>query len=227
VQAEHGAQVLIGTKSGVTKRQFLDAIANNTVENLLEKHSVFNGDTFFVPAGTPHTIGPGMVLCEIQEYSDLTYRVYDYGRVDAHGNPRELHVEKALEVMKFGSPVNPSVKSLPLPSHDAFKFLLAACRYFGAERWEFEWDSPSKSNSFHFEILLFLGGNGILNTRGIEHRYQSGECWLIPASLGQFELKPRQNTSLIVTYVPDLSALHRELRQEGIPEANLGRVLFE
>src|SRR5215469_18188001 len=101
VQAESGAHVFVGTKPGVSKEQFLKGIKDQTLENLLEKHAVFNGDTFFVPAGTPHTIGPGMVLCEVQEYSDLTYRVYDYGRVDAHGRQRELHIQKALEVIDF------------------------------------------------------------------------------------------------------------------------------
>ena len=127
VSAEHDSYVLAGTKPGVSKQQFLEAISSQTLENLLERHSVYNGDTFFVPAGTPHTIGPGMILCEVQEYSDLTYRVYDYGRIDAKGKPRELHVQKALQV-----------PSLPLYSGSygigGKRMLLSACRYFAVER---------------------------------------------------------------------------------------------
>ena len=93
----------LGLKPGVTKEIFRAALASKTLEDLFQSHEVHAGDTFFVPAGTPHTIGPDMVICEVQEYSDLTYRVYDYDRTDANGKPRELHVEKALEVLTFGS----------------------------------------------------------------------------------------------------------------------------
>src|SRR5260370_36678411 len=78
VSAESGACVLVGLKPGVDKEKFLRSLAAHTLENLFQAHEVKAGDTFFVPAGTPHTIGPGMTLCEVQEYSDLTYRVYDY-----------------------------------------------------------------------------------------------------------------------------------------------------
>src|SRR5713226_6198198 len=98
LSAEPRAKVLVGLKPGTTKEKFLSALQKSSLEELFEDYPVQQGDTIFVPAGTPHTIGPGMVLCEIQEYSDLTYRVYDYGRVDATGKPRDLHVKKALEV---------------------------------------------------------------------------------------------------------------------------------
>ena len=74
------------------------------MEDLFEVQPVRTGDTIFVPAGTPHSIGPNMVICEVQEYSDLTYRVYDFGRVDAHGKPRELHIDKALQVARAALP---------------------------------------------------------------------------------------------------------------------------
>jgi mannose-6-phosphate isomerase len=227
VSAEPGAQVLLGLKPGVTKENFLESLNANTLEELFVTHRVKAGDTFFIPAGTPHTIGPGMILCEVQQYSDLTYRIYDYGRVDAQGKPRDLHIEKALEVMKFENTVNARVKSLPLPSHDAFKLFLAACPYFATERWEFSSDFVSTSAPAHFEILVILSGSGVLQWQDGEQRYQSGECWLIPASLGRFGLKPKENSSLIRTYVPDLPALRDELRLEGIAETRLATVLFD
>jgi mannose-6-phosphate isomerase len=103
VSSEPGAKLLLGLKPGTDKQKFLDAMKENTLEDIFQAHDVKAGDTFFVTPGTPHTIGPGMILCEVQEYSDLTYRVYDYGRVDKNGRARELHVAKALEVMKFGA----------------------------------------------------------------------------------------------------------------------------
>src|SRR5689334_5875940 len=111
VSAEPGARLLAGLKPGVTKEKFVAALADHTLEDLFQSHQVQAGDTFFLPAGTAHTIGPGMIVCEVQEYSDLTYRVYDYGRVDASGKPRELHVEKALQVIDFESHPEVHVRS--------------------------------------------------------------------------------------------------------------------
>src|SRR5437899_11787101 len=117
VSSEPGALVLVGLKPGATKEKFLRALQENTLEGLFVPHPVQAGDTFFVPAGTPHTIGPGMVLCEVQEYSDLTYRVYDYRRVDAQGKPRELHIKKALDVIQFGRPIGAKTSRIRLRAH--------------------------------------------------------------------------------------------------------------
>ena len=101
VSAEPGAELLLGLKSGVTREDFLRGIAQGNVEELFLRYTVHAGETYFVEPGTQHAILPGMIVCEVQEYSDLTYRVYDYGRVDGQGKPRELHLEKALEVTRF------------------------------------------------------------------------------------------------------------------------------
>ncbi|HET8921618.1 MAG TPA: type I phosphomannose isomerase catalytic subunit [Candidatus Acidoferrum sp.] len=223
VSAEPGAQLLAGLKTGVTKETFLESLDAHTLEDLFLAHHVQAGETFFIPAGTPHTIGANMIVFEVQEYSDLTYRVYDYGRVDANGKPRELHIEKALEVMKFGNQADIRTISQPLPSHDAFKYLLAACPYFATESWEFEWNFSSESSATHFDLFVILAGSGTLSCQESEQSYKRGECWFIPASLGKFELKPAESTSLIRTYVPHLPSLHQEL---GIPETKLGKVLF-
>jgi mannose-6-phosphate isomerase len=227
ISAEPGARVLVGLKPGVTRERFQDSLAAQTTENLLREYAVRAGDTFFVSAGTPHTIGSGMVLCEVQEYSDLTYRVYDYGRVDAQGKSRQLHIEKALEVIQFENARDSRVKHQPLPSHDALKFLLAACSHFATERWEFAWTFETQTDPTHFDLLVILSGSGSIGWQGRERPYGRGQCWLIPATLGKFELKPEENTSLIRTCLPDLAALHQELRREGIAEAKLTTVLFD
>jgi mannose-6-phosphate isomerase len=237
VLAERGAHVLIGTKPGVSKRQVLDAIAGNTLENLLEKHLVYNGDTFFVPAGTPHTIGPGMVLCEVQEYSDLTYRVYDYGRKDAKGRPRDLHVQKALEVMHLGQTTGGKVPSLPLYSGSSGvwgkRTLLSACRYFAVERWEFykNMGGISLRKGFSFDLLVVLNGKGQMgwsnNTQIAwkeRHKwgrgdFQAGQCWFVPACLAVAGAAP--HAAMLRAYVPDLTEL-KTYREEDI-----GRTVFD
>jgi mannose-6-phosphate isomerase len=226
VCSEPGASLLLGLKPGTDKKMFLDAMKGNSLEDIFQSYSVNPGDTFFVAAGTPHTIGPHMILCEVQEYSDLTYRVYDYGRVDGKGRPRELHVEKALEVMKFGAVAPSKVRPLHLPGERVHKTLLAACSYFATERWEFRATVQAESRRDQFELFVVLDGTGYLHWPGAPLPYQRGQCWLIPASLGKFSLLPEQSTSVIRTYVPDLARLRAELRQAAIPETQLAQTVF-
>ena len=225
ISSEPGASLLSGLKPGTDKKKFLSALKENRLEDIFQSHLVRPGDTFFVAAGTPHTIGPHMILCEIQEYSDLTYRVYDYGRVDGSGKPRELHIEKALEVIKYDA-APAKVPPLPLPGEHAHKLLLAACSYFAAERWEFRVTVQAQSINENFELWVILDGSGHVHWQGTPLPYQRGQCWFIPASLGKFSLQPEQSTSVIRTYVPDLPRLRAELRQAGIPETRLAQTVF-
>jgi mannose-6-phosphate isomerase len=227
VSAEPRAQVLVGLKPGVDKKRFREGLAYHTLENLFEAHAVKKGDTLFVPAGTPHTIGPNMILCEVQEYSDLTYRVYDYGRVDAHGKPRELHIEKALEVMKFERQAGGMVTALPLPANGAARSLLAACRYFATERLECSENCEIVVDPARFELFLILEGAGSFEWPDNAARYLRGECWLAPASQERIHVRPEAATSLIRTYVPDLPALRAELHRAGVSAATLAQVVFD
>jgi mannose-6-phosphate isomerase len=227
VQAEPGARVLVGTKPGVSKQQFVDAIATGSLENLFIKHDILDGDTFYIPSGTPHTIGPGMILCEVQEYSDLTYRVYDYGRVDAHGKPRELHIEKALEVMNFSSSGTRKVSGLPFDASFGKNMLLAACKYFAAERWTIESSFSSFSHLTHFDLLVVLSGRGTFESDSGVNDYAPGQCWFVPASLGTFKCRATEPTSLIHTYVPSIPQLTKQLFRFGFTEEQVAAVVFE
>jgi mannose-6-phosphate isomerase len=227
VSAEPAAQLLLGLKPGSDKAKFLAALASHTVEDLFVVHAVHAGDTFFVPAGTPHTIGANMIVCEVQEYSDLTYRVYDYDRVDARGQRRELHLEKALEVTRFGESRGGRVASLPFASSGSVKkTLLAACRYFATERWEFRTTVQTETSTDSFEIFVVLEGAGSIHWQGAPLTYSRGQCWLLPASLGRFSLQPEQSTSLIKTYVPDLADLCSNLRKAGVGDTQLAQAVF-
>src|SRR5437773_5404262 len=203
VSAKPGASLLLGLKAGVTREKLLEALQNHTLEDLLERHPVHAGDTFFVPARTPHTIGPNMVICEVQEYSDLTYRVYDFGRVDAHGKPRELHIDKALQVTNFGKPVGGKVTPLLLPADGATRSLLAACRHFAAERWECFAKCEIPVDPERFEFIVILEGAGSFAWPDSAARYHRGECWLVPAWQARIDVLPETATSPIRTYVPD------------------------
>jgi mannose-6-phosphate isomerase len=226
VSAEQAAQLLLGLKPGSDKAKFLAALASDTVEDLFVAYPVRAGDTFFVPAGMPHTIGTDMIVCEVQEYSDLTYRMYDYGRVDGHGKPRELHLEKALEVTQFGESRGGRVAPLLLASGSVKKTLLAACRYFATERWEFGTAVQTETVADRFEIFVVLEGTGRIHWQGAPVTYRRGECWLVPASLGRFSLQPEQSTYMIKTYVPDLADLCSNLQKAGVTDAQMAQAIF-
>lgn len=231
VSAEPNAQVLVGLKSGVDKKAFLEGLKKNTLESLFQAHLVHAGDTIFVPAGTPHTIGAGMIIFEVQEYSDLTYRVYDYGRVDAQGKPRELHIEKALDVIRFGSSASvPFQCDTPMNEVGiAYVKYLAACRYFAAEEWFFEgWSAKESTDAQRFELLTVLRGAGKIRCEAGECAYAAGQTWLLPASLGQYELGSSSGeTRMVRVYVPDIAALKRTITAKGYTEEEQRRFIFD
>ncbi len=226
VSADPDAHILLGLKPGVDKRQFLAGLENHTLESLFESYEVRSGDTIFVPAGTPHAIGPGMIVCEVQEYSDLTYRVYDYGRVDSQGRPRDLHVDKAMQVTNFGPTVAGKTSRYPLPVEDGERQLLAACRYFAAERWEAPSPVSVELDPGRFELLVILSGAGILRAPGFAFPCCAGECWFLPASLREYGLAPFNGpATLLRTFVPNLRNL-REL-QGAAHSQSASRTIFD
>jgi mannose-6-phosphate isomerase len=226
VSAEDGASVLIGLIPKADKAKFLESLSSNTIEDLFVHWRVQPGDSFFVPSGTPHTIGKGMVLCEVQQYSDLTYRVYDYGRTDAQGKSRELHIKKALDVIQFSRPIGGKVSRIALPGRGFQKLLLLACCYFATERWKDFAQIEIRSDNEHFDLLVILSGDGHLSWTNGSAEYQPGECWLIPAGLGDFTLRSKKRTKLLRTYIPNLEKLKADLRRQGLSENEIAKTVF-
>jgi mannose-6-phosphate isomerase len=227
VSAAPEAKLLLGLKSGVTRKEFTAAASSKRLEEFFQEFPVAETDTFFVPARVPHSIGPGVVLCEVQQYCDLTYRVYDYGRLDAQGKPRQLHLEKALDVINFDGTRIDKVRPLAWTSPKMSISLLAACRYFATERWRFSEIFTAQPKTDAFNLLVILSGEGALRWDGSAARYKQGECWFMPASLQRYELLPDHETSLLRTFVPDLNALRGNLRMLGIAESKIADVILD
>lgn len=225
VSARPGAEILLGLKEAVTKQQLCASIEQHSIEDLLLHHRVVPGDTYFVPAGTIHAIGPGSVICEVQEYSDLTYRVYDFGRVNSAGRPRELHIEKALEVTSLRSTDNLKRSPLALHSPDANKHLLVACEFFATERWDCHKMTFIESEPEQFQLIIILEGAGKFHDSEETYVFRSGEAWFLPASLPTLLLQPDRPTSLLRVFVPDSKSLHHQLHNLGFEESVLARVL--
>ena len=167
---DDGAYIYLGFSKSVSRHEFKEAIMNDTVTSLLRKVYVKDGDLYFIPAGTIHAIGPGITLAEIQENSNITYRVYDYGRVGADGKPRELHIAKALDVTNtFPLTITPPGRSGNVIV-DCNKFRVEkACTPF----------SGKTSGSFRF--LLCLDGVGMFRCGDYVCELMKGSNVYVPA----------------------------------------------
>jgi len=175
IAAETGAVIYKGLKKGVTKEQFTEAIEKGTVAETLVKVPVRAGECHFLPAGTAHAVGPGLLIAEIQTPSDTTYRVFDWNRVDDAGKARELHIEEALESINFEQ-----------SSDELFVTtigLLVDCEYFTVNRGHQGENCELLLAPGKMKTLIMLTGKGtILGTEGDIVEFRAGDCLLIPAA---------------------------------------------
>jgi len=196
VHAEPGSRIYAGLRPGVTREAMAAAIADGTIEALLHQFEPRPGDCILIPAGTVHAIGAGIVLAEIQQMSDATFRVHDWGRVGADGRPRELHVAEALEATDFAAgPVDPVVPE-PEPVPGGVRERLVRCPYFALDRWRLT--GPARIGATdRFTILLGLGGHADVRHGGHDHSLALGETLLLPAAIGPCEVIPRDEASVL------------------------------
>lgn len=170
-----GAKLYYGFQNEISKEEFKTRIENNTLTEVLQAVEVHKGDVFFIPAGTIHAIGEGMLIAEIQQNSNTTYRVYDYGRVGADGKPRDLHVAKALDVTQLK----------PAPKIEtAHPDILADCKYFKVVRHKEGY--TAKADSYTFRSLLVVNGNGTLTYEGGSMDLNLYDCLFLPADMGEY-----------------------------------------
>jgi mannose-6-phosphate isomerase len=227
IHARPGAEVLAGLKPGVTPEIFRRAIEDGSAEDCLQHVPLRGGEAIFVPAGTAHTIGAGLVLCEIQEYSDLTYRVFDYNRRDSQGRSRDLHIEKALQVMRFGAQRGGKIEPARIVRSGVTETFFIACRYFAAEKWELAGDTAAATSPKHFELLIILEGRGSILWGGESVAYATAQTWLFPAALGAYHLAPDERTSLLRAWVPlPFDEVARKLAAQGVSQAAMSHLVY-
>lgn len=225
VAARPDADLRLGLEPGVSPESFRQALTDGNVEQCLTRFSVQTGDAFFVPAGSAHTIGPGVLFCEVQQHSDITYRVFDYNRRQPDGSLRPLHVRQALDVLNFGAQHCGRVQGVHVPGESVQKTYLTACPYFATEIWEFPGAVAGKTYLDRFELLVVLAGHGRIQWRSETMPYNAGEAWLLPAALSEYRLVAQSATKLLRTYVPDLEKLSRELTDNGLTESQRSAIL--
>lgn len=188
IDAEQGASLIYGFKHKVTEEILRKAVETNTLTKHLQKVEVHKGDVYYVPAGTVHGIGKGILLAEVQESSDVTYRVFDYNRIDKKGMKRELHFEKAIQVMNMD--VEPGIKQKPRMVRyypGGSRELLCRCKYFEIERLQVSDAFSFNVMDASFQILMCLEGFGQIETMEIEQKiveFSKGETMFLPAGIG-------------------------------------------
>ena len=208
LQADPGAEICCGLQPGVTSEELRAALqcvsegaAADLVKKLLHICPVQAGDCVFVPAGTVHALGPGILLAEIQQQSNQTFRLYDWGRLDASGRPRPLHVEESLRCTDFsGGPVNPVVP-VPLCDQEHSFEELVRCDYFVLRRHESLHDFSLVSDD-RFRILMTLSGSGLVRTSTGSEPLRLGGTVLLPACCEAIRIQPAQRLQLLEITCP-------------------------
>ena len=190
LHADPGAKVYAGLKAGVTADQFADAIQSGNTETLLHAFEAKAGDCIFVEAGTMHAIGAGLLVAEIQQASNTTFRVFDWNRVDDQGNSRELHIDQALAATHFGrGPVNP----LPAQAcEDPAWKTVVNCDQFTMRHGKLT-ENWTTCGDGKFRIFAVIGGAMSLQNDPAESPLRLGDTTLLPACLGSTEIRVEQD----------------------------------
>jgi mannose-6-phosphate isomerase len=208
LEADPDAHLIAGFRRGVNAADFMRTLEgakdSKSIADYVNRFQVLPGDTFFVPSGRIHAIDAGVVLVEIQQNSDTTYRVYDWGRVGLDGKPRQLHIKESLVCIDFKD-YEPK-KQRPIVEQKGVNGLwrLVECEYFHVHRLDLTNAWPDRTDGSTFHILTCISGAlGLVTPDGKEDRLKVGEFMLLPAALGFYTLTPlAENTRALKTYVP-------------------------
>lgn len=219
LEAQPGAQLIYGLKEKCDRETFAQALADGTLESLFNTVEVQAGDVVYVPAGTLHAINEGIMLFEIQQTSDLTYRVYDYNRRDAQGNLRPLHLEKALDVIRYEPPAQTKIPPLVL---EPGREVLVACPYFALERHQLAQPRQFRNATTSFDIWTVLEGEVQIE----DETLRRGESLVVPACNTRYSIAPETSATLLRCYIPDLrNDLIRPLEKRGYSIAQIQQTI--
>ena len=184
IDAKPGAKLVYGLKPTSTLESLKLAIQNGTVEDELNYVDVKKGDVFFIPSGLVHAIGAGILLAEIQQNSNITYRVYDYNRLGKDGKPRELHVEDALNVIVNRS--ESEIDKIRFSTNVKNDNTLACCEFFNVKKFFVDGHCEFSANAESFHSILCLDGNGEIEYQGERFPVCKGDSYFIPAGIGTY-----------------------------------------
>ena len=195
MQADKNAQLIVGFKDKSSPEEYLESIKNNSILSILDYKKVSKGDVFFLATGTVHAIGAGTVIAEIQQTSDITYRLYDFDRVDANGKKRELHLDLALDAINYNV-VNAQKEYSKITNKSNE---IVDCNYFTTNIIPLNGNMKIKKNKQSFYVYMCVEGNFSLNFKEDIYHYTTGNTILIPAEMTEFEFNG--NASLLEIFI--------------------------
>lgn len=199
LQADEGATLISGFNQQVDEKLYVDKLNSGHLTDILNKEQVAQGDIFFLPAGRVHTIGKGLLIAEIQQTSDITYRIYDFDRVDDKGNKRELHTEEALAAIDYK--VYPEYKSnYPQKKNEIMEAV--TCQYFTTNVLNFD-ESTNRNYADLDSFVIHVCVEGSYNLVYNDEKYSvtKGDCVLIPNAIKNVQLETTSNFKILETYV--------------------------
>ncbi len=185
MQADENARIVVGFKEKSSREEYLKNLEDKTLLSILQEIPVKKGDVFFLETGTIHAIGAGIVIAEIQQTSDITYRVYDWDRVDAEGKSRELHIDLALDAINYNTTdtertyTKEKNKSNPV----------VTCPYFITNYFPLDGEVEIKKQHESFTVYMCMEGNFTIKYNGMEWNYKKGNTVLLPAAMREYSLE--------------------------------------
>ena len=200
VKADEGAHLMSGMSQKITPEEYVRRIEENTITDVLCDYKVKAGDVFFLPAGRVHSIGRGCFIAEIQQTSDITYRIYDFGRLGLDGKPRELHVEQSKDAVDYS--VLDDYKTTYTPELNK-SVSLVECNYFKTHLLDLTETVkvPVKTND-SFMIVICLEGSGKLtDSNGYELHLKQGETVLVPAVTDGITFTPQYQLKILTSWI--------------------------
>ncbi len=210
LHAEPGAEIIFGFQPGVDRAAFAQAVAEGRSEDPLHRVPTKAGDVFFVAAGSVHALGPGIIVAEIQQNSDTTYRIYDWGRLGNDGLPRPLHIEQSLAVMNFNQvrpgPLRPKVLVDMLEFGDVKVEQIGHCPYFHTERITMPKESAlvGDCDGSTYEIFAVLSGKATVYWEGDPVTLSAVNWALLPAAMGEYQIQADADSVLLRVVTPDV-----------------------
>ena len=187
VQADKGAKLNLGFKESLKPETYLDFLKKNRITELLNFQEVKKGDSFIINAGLVHAIGEGVLLAEIQQTSDITYRIYDWDRKDLNGTKRELHTELALEAIDFKNQDNPKLDYKAVSNSSVQIF---SCKYFTTNYLRVEGEIfQNYSYLDSFVVYMCVAGSALVSIDSNSEKLQKGESLLIPAAVNEVKIE--------------------------------------
>ena len=200
IAADEGAKLRSGFSEQITPKEYKERVLNNTITDVLQEYEIHAGDVFFLPAGRIHSIGAGAFIAEIQQTSDITYRIYDFNRKDANGKTRELHTDLAQEAIDYEVLDDYRTKYEPVMNEPVE---LVACPYFTTSLYDMtEEISCDYSELDSFVIFICMeGACEMTDNEGNSVKMKAGESVLFPATTQSVTINPDGKVKLLETYV--------------------------